>query len=435
MFNNIPQMNGKIEMVIREYWERELPKVKEREIKLPMEKNFINDIVGPRRAGKTYLMFLTIKNLTKKMDREATIYINFENRKLFPLEESYFNDIIEFIYAENLFEKHETIYLFLDEIQRISGWEKYVRSIYDEFKDSIRIFVSGSSANLLSNDYSKLLTGRHLTTLVTPLNFKEFLLFKGIETKVHTEKEEAHLKKYLKEYLQTGGFPDVVLGKEKDAILSQLFTDIISRDVLSKAEIRKESVVEEFSYYLASNVSNLLSFNKMKRYFSSRGIKISVPTLTNYFWHLKNAFLFFDSLIFSYKVKDQMQYPRKIYCIDNGIANTVGFKISENLGQLYENTVATELLRRNAKFYYWRNKQNEEVDFVIKEGIKVKQLIQVCNDVDTMETKQREVKALVKAMEEFKLKKGLILTSDVEGEEVLGEKTITYMPLWKWLLD
>ena len=426
-------MNGKIERIIREYWERELPEMRERRIKLPMEKNFINDIVGPRRAGKTYLMFLTIKNLMKKMDKEATIYINFENRKLFPLKESYFNDIIEFIYAENLFEKHKTIYLFLDEVQRIKGWEKYIRSIYDEFKDSIRIFVSGSSANLLSKDYSKLLTGRHLTTLVTPLNFKEFLLFKGIETKIHTEKEEAYLKKYLKEYLQTGGFPDVVLGKEKDAILSQLFTDIISRDVLSRAEIRKENVAEEFSYYLASNVSNLLSFNKMKKYFHSRGIKISVPTLANYFWHLKNAFLFFDSLIFSYKVKDQMQYPRKIYCIDNGIANT--FKISENLGQMYENTVAIELLRRGAKFYYWKNKQNEEVDFVIMEGIRVKQLIQVCSDVGTMETKQREVRALVKAMKEFKLKEGLMLTSDVEGEEVFDEKTIIYLPLWKWLLE
>lgn len=427
-------MNEEIERIIREYWGRKLPEVKERRIKLSMEKNFINDIVGPRRAGKTYLMFLTLKNLTKRIDKEATIYINFENRKLLPLKERYFNDIIEFIYAENLFEKHKTIYLFLDEVQRIRGWERYVRSIYDEFKDNIKIFVSGSSANLLSKDYSKLLTGRHITTLVTPLSFKEFLLFKGIEIKTQTEKEEAYVKKYFKEYLQTGGFPDVVIGKEKEDILSQLFTDIISRDVLPRADIRKEDVAEEFSYYLASNVSNLLSFNKMKKYFTSRGIKISVPTLTNYFWHLKNAFLFFDSLIFSYKVKDQMQYPRKIYCIDNGIANIAGFKMSENLGQIYENTVATELLRRGFKLYYWKNKQNEEVDFVVKEGIKVKQLIQVCSDIDAIETKQRGTKALVEAIKEFRLKKGLILTSDVEGEEVLDGKTIVYIPLWKWLL-
>ncbi len=428
-------MNGEIERIIREYWGRKLPEVKERRIKLSMEKNFINDIVGPRRAGKTYLMFLTIKNLTKRIDKEATIYINFENRKLLPLKERYFNDIIELIYKENLFEKYETIYLFLDEVQRIRGWERYVRSIYDEFKDNIKIFVSGSSANLLSKDYSKLLTGRHITTLVTPLSFKEFLLFKGIEIKTQTEKEEAYVKKYFKEYLQTGGFPDVVIGKEKEIILSQLFTDMVSRDVLSRIEIRKEDVAEEFSYYLASNISNLLSFNKMKKYFQSRGIKISVPTLTSYFWYLKNAFLFFDSLIFSYKVKDQMQYPRKIYCIDNGIANIVGFKMSENLGQIYENTVATELLRRGFKLYYWKNKRNKEVDFVVKEGIKVKQLIQVCSDIDAIETKQRETKALIKAMEEFKLKEGLILTSDVEGEDFLGEKTIVYIPLWKWLLD
>ena len=253
-----------------------------------------------------------------------------------PLKDRYFNDIIEFIYAEDLFERYETMYLFLDEVQRMEGWERYVRSIYDEFKDKIKIFVSGSSANLLSTEYSKLLTGRHLTTRVMPLSFKEFLVFKGIKvtSKTPTEREESTIKKQLIEYLKTGGFPDVVLGKEKEDILSQLFTDIVSRDVLSRIDIRKEDVVEEFSYFLASNVSKLLSFNKMKNYFTSRGIKISVPTLTNYFWHLKNAFLFFDSLIFSYTIKDQMQYPRKIYCIDNGVANIVGFKISENIGNI-----------------------------------------------------------------------------------------------------
>jgi hypothetical protein len=109
--------------------------------------------------------------------------------------------------------------------------------------------------------------------------------------------------------------------------------------------------------------------------------------------------------------------------------------MSENLGHIYENTVATELLRRGFKLYYWKNKQNEEVDFIIKEGTRVKQLIQVCRNLDTGETKQREVKALVKAMEEFKLKKGLLLTSDMEGEEIVDGKTILYLPLWKWLLE
>ena len=431
-------MTDEISQVIQEYWEKGIPKqLYEREIKLSLEKNFINDIVGPRRSGKTYLMFLTIKKLQETVDREATIYINFENRKLLPLKGSYFNSIIEFAYAEDLFKKYETIYLFLDEIQRIEGWERYVRSIYDEFKEKIKIFVSGSSANLLSKEYSKLLTGRHLTTHVLPLSFREYLQFKDVmvSKKTPTEWEEAKIKKHLIDYLKTGGFPDVVLGKDKETILSQLFMDIVSRDVLSRAGIRKENILEEFSYYLSNNVSNLLSFNNMKKYFTNRGIKISVPTLLNYFWHLKNAFLFFDSLIYSYKVKDQMQYPRKIYCVDSGIANLAGFKTSENFGRLYENIVAIELLRNGFDLFYWKARNQDEVDFVIKKGTKVTQLIQVCYEMENTDVKQREVKALNKAMEIFDLKQGLVITNKIVGEQKIDGRKIVYKPLWKWLID
>ncbi len=430
-------MNEILGKIIQEYWSKELPKTKDRNIEISLEKNFINDIVGPRRSGKTYLMYLTIKKILKKTDKKATIYINFENRKLLPLRESYFNDIIEFIYAEKLIDKYKIVYLFLDEVQRIDKWEQYVRSIYDEFKDKIKIFVSGSSANLLSTEYSKLLTGRHLTTHVTPLSFKEFLNFNNITipSKNITEKEEAIIKKKLKEYIKTGGFPDVVLGKEKDDIISQLFTDIVTRDVLSRIDVRKEDIVEEFSYYLASNVSNLLSFNKMKNYFTSRGLKISVPTLTNYFWHLKNAFLFNDSLIYSYTIKDQMQYPRKIYCIDNGIVNVVGFKLSENIGNIYENTVANELIRQDKKIYYWKNRQQEEVDFVVVHGTQVKQLIQVCYNIKNNDTKNREVKSLIKAMNSFKLNEGLIITEGYNSTEKIDHKKIRFKPLWKWLIE
>ncbi len=430
-------MNEVLGKIIQEYWSKEFPETKDRNIEISLEKNFINDIVGPRRSGKTYLMYLTIKKILKKTDKKATIYINFENRKLLPLRESYFNDIIEFIYAENLIDKYKIVYLFLDEVQRIDKWEQYVRSIYDEFKDKIIIFVSGSSANLLSKEYSKLLTGRHLTTHVTPLSFNEFLDFNNIKipSKNITEKEESIIKKKLKEYLKNGGFPDVVLGKEKDEIISQLFTDIVTRDVLSRIDVRKEDIVEEFSYYLASNISNLLSFNKMKNYFTSRGMKISVPTLTNYFWHLKNAFLFNDSLIYSYTIKDQMQYPRKIYCIDNGIVNVVGFKLSENIGNIYENTVANELIRQGKKIYYWKNKQQEEVDFVVVHGALVKQLIQVCYNIENSDTKNREIKSLLKAMNSFKINEGLIITKGYDSTEIINDKKIIFKSLWKWLIE
>ncbi len=427
-----------IKEVIYEYWENDLPDIMPRESRIGSG-NLISDVVGIRRCGKTFLMFAKIKELLKDVDKKSTIYINFENRKLFPPKQEYFNELVEFIYSENLLEKGK-VYVFFDEVQRIDGWEKFARSIYDEFKGKIKIFVSGSSANLLSRDYGSLLTGRHITTTLLPLTFKEFLVFKGYNTReVVTEKGRANIRKFLEEYLQFGGFPEVVLSQNKEQILSQLFNDILSRDILTRT-VRKENILEEFAYYLAGNITSLLSFNKMADYFKSRGIKVSVQTLENYFWLIRNSFLFFDNLIFSYKIKDQFQNPRKIYCIDNGLANLIGFKFSKDYGKLYENAVFLKLKKdsidnASVKIHYWKNPQHEEVDFVVKEGTKINLLVQVCFNIQNSETKKREIKALLKASEELKCKKLLVITDNHEAEESVEGRNVNFIPLWKWLLE
>jgi hypothetical protein len=146
---------------------------------------------------------------------------------------------------------------------------------------------------------------------------------------------------------------------------------------------------------------------------------------------MKNAFLFFDNTIFSYKIKDQMQYPRKIYTIDCGFANLAG---TENLGRICENTVAIELLRRGVNTFYWKSRSGEEVDFLIRKGRRIR-AIQVCYDPEAQETKEREIKALIKCMDEFKLKKAEVITFDYEDEEKVKNKMIRFIPLWKFLLD
>ncbi len=213
-------------------------------------------------------------------------------------------------------------------------------------------------------------------------------------------------------------------------MLSQLFTDIVSRDILSRSDIRNENVMEELSSLLAANVSNLLSFGKMTRFFKSRGLKTSTPTIIQYFKYMKNAFLFFDSTIFSYKIRDQMQYPRKIYAVDNGIANLAG---GENLGNLCENTVAVELLRRKERTFYWKSRAGEEVDFIVKGKGKVRAL-QVCYDPEAMGTREREIRALVKCMREFGLKRSKVITFDYEAKERSENMEIEYQPVWKFLL-
>ena len=250
----------KLRLYIIEQWEKSLPEVKERDIKLEVENDLINDIIGPRRSGKTYLIHFTIKKLLEKVDRKAIIYINFESRKLFPLNIQYFNDMIEIIHEEDLLNKFKKIYLFLDEIQKIDGWENYLRSIYDEFKGKIKIFISGSTSKLTKKKTSSLITGRHLTTLVFPLSFKEFLKFRKFEYKSFSEEKKSKINKFLREYLILGGFPEAVLTNNEE-IIETLFLDIVNRDIMPNI-IHKE-LIEETAYFLCSNTAKLISFSKL----------------------------------------------------------------------------------------------------------------------------------------------------------------------------
>jgi predicted AAA+ superfamily ATPase len=421
----------KLTEFVEEFWRKELPALKEREIKVDLETDLINDIIGVRRAGKSSLMILTIG----KLGKEKSIYVNFENRKLLPLTEKYFDAIVELIYERDLLNKFERLYLFLDEVQRIEGWERYVRSIYDEFKGRIKIFISGSTSKLTASKLSYLLSGRHLTTYVFPLSFREFLSFKDFKIpKFFVEEDRAKVFGFLKEYVEFGGFPEVVLSSKKEEMLETLMLDIINRDVLPYVTKRKE-VVEDFVYFLCSNSGKLLTFNKMAKLFA----RVSVVTTQKIFELLKDVLLFFDFPFFSPTVKAQLQYPRKIVCVDSGFINQFGFKFSEDKGRLIENLVGIELLRRfglvgKTKIFYWKDYQQNEVDFVIKEGLEIKQLIQVTYASSKDEIEKREIRALLKASELLKCKDLLIITWDYEDEIKANNKTIKCLPLWKWLL-
>lgn len=424
----------RVRSAIQEWYEKEIPKTLPRDVDINnlVRNNFIIDILGSRRSGKTYLMYRIIDSLKREKN---IIYINFEDRKLWPLSDKTLDEILNFIYEEGLIEKHKKIYLFLDEIQHVPNWERFVRNIYDDFKEKIKIFISGSSSKIGKKETSTLLTGRHLSLIMFPLSFKEFLIFKNVDVKniEYSQRRKAKLLKLLREYLEFGGFPEVVLSNQKVEILSQYYTDIIYRDIVERYGVRETNVVENLTKYLITNIGTKFSYWKTAKYFQDNlKIKVSTASIRSYTKHLEEVFFIFSVPIFSYKIKDQMQYPRKMYCIDVGLRNAVSFKFSEDIGRLAENIVFIELKRRRKEVYYWKNKG--EVDFVIKEGLKPKELIQVCWDVEEPKTKEREVKALLEAMKEFKLKHGVIITEDYEGEEKIKGKKIKFKPLWKWLL-
>jgi len=426
-----------IREVIEEYWQNDLPQLKARDFDFSLIQNdLINDFVGVRRAGKTYLLFFIIQYLLKNkgIDKKSTLYINFENRKLYPLKKDHLNQLIEFIFAERLLEGFRKVYLFLDEVQNVPDWQKYLRSIYDEFKGRIKIFISGSNVSDLEREDASLLTGRHLSVDVFPLSFREFLGFNDLlpQQEFFLEKQRSIIRRRLEDYLRFGGFPEVTLSSLKEEILQQYFSDIISRDVVFKQNIRKGiSAIEDLGLYLLNNISSLTSFRRLTNLFSSRGIKISLPTLEEYFRFFLNAFLFFFTRVFSYNIKDQLQHPLKIYCVDTGWLSVLA---SLELAKLYENLVAVELKRRKRALYYWKDYQYNEVDFLIKDQAKPIQLIQV--NVEEDQTKQDlKIDNLVKASKELRCEELLVITQDYEAKEIIKEKTVIFIPLWKWLLS
>lgn len=382
-------------------------------------------ITGVRRCGKSYLMIDILKEMMKKAN---VLYVNFEDERFLGFDAEGLAKLYNlFIEAKN--PKGEVYFLF-DEIQEVKNWEKWVRRMHDSKK--INFIITGSNASILSKEIASLLAGRSIQIKMFPFSFKEYLSAKKFQAKYFTDTEAAKIRHFLNEYIEFGGFPKVALQeneKEKRAILSGYADTIIYKDIAARFGIKNMESFVEFTKYLVTNSASSVSYYKLKNIFN-----IGIDTVKNYISYLKTAFLVFDVPIFSYKIKDQMQYPRKVYCIDNGIVTNFSFRFMESRGKLIENLVFTELLRREKEIFYWKDVQRE-VDFVIKEGLKVREIIQVCSDTENEKAKKREVGGLIKASEELKCNNLLIINENIEKEENMDGKKIVYKPLWKWLLE
>lgn len=430
------ESSEKVRLLLEEWFDYKLPDSIEREFNYELIKSKkIISLVGARRAGKTYLQFQLIKYLLKQgVPRENIIYFNFEDERLYPLNKDELSVFLPTYFENHTPAKNHKIYLFLDEIQNMPYWGKWVRRVYDKEKN-VKIFITGSSSKLLSREISSSLAGRTITVKIYPMSFKEFLKTKKTEFKLErlTNKQEAIIKKHLKEYVLYGGFPEVILEKEKTLILQGYYDSIFYHDIIERYGVKNLKLLDLLLGLMISYSSRKISFTKLENIIKSMGYKVSKATLIEYANYAQKVFFLYLVPILSYKIKDQLQYPKKIYCIDTGLANALSMKFRKELWALYENLVFIELTRRNKDIYYWKG-EDVEVDFVIKEGVKVKEIIQVSYDISNEKTKKREIKGLLNAMQEFKLKKGLVITKDYENEKKINKKLIKYVPLHKWLL-
>ncbi|WP_457752376.1 ATP-binding protein [Thermococcus sp.] len=391
-------------------------------------------LIGTRRAGKTTLAGLFLGRAVENgYPPRATLYVNLEDPRFSPYLSPELLEEIFSAYRTYVYSGEEPI-IVLDEVQNVPGWEKWVRKVLD--LREAKVIVTGSTSSLLRSELSTLLTGRVLTVEVYPLSFQEFLIFKGLPADVKSLLgRKRKVEALMREYLEFGGFPHVVLTEDevlKREILGELFEGIVLRDISYRQGFRDAKAVKIVAELALSRFSSLVSVSRLRNELAGIvGRKVSPNFVDSVLDAMEEAYLSFRVPILSPKVKDAMRYPKKLYAIDTGIANVVGIRFTENIGRLAENAVARHLRQRFREVYYYRGKG--EVDFIIKEGLKITRAVQVSWDID--ESWEREVEGLLEAMDVFGLREGTIVTGWRSCEEKLGEKTIRCVPLWRFLFE
>jgi len=428
--------------LIKDFHEKPLPNIVNRdlEVKLPKIKKAIT-IIGPRRAGKTFFLYNTMERL-KNVKLTEMLYINLEDDRLLPLGLKDLDRILRTYYEMYPENKRNKIYLFFDEVQNVDGWELFVRRVLDS--ENVQVFLTGSSSKLLASEIATSMRGRAIPYLILPFSFQEFLSAKEMDVEKYLSSEKkAWIMKYLNEFINWGGFPEIVLDYDESSKVRTLkdYVEImLMRDMAERHKIKNITVLRMLFSALQASFSKEFSLHKFFNFLKSQGIKVSKNTLYDYFRHFEDAFAILAIRRFSYSIRETEQSLPKVYQIDNGYAAQLGAGFSSNIGRLMENLVAVEWLRRKSlnpklEFYYWKDVSGKEVDFVIKQGSKINELIQVCYNVEDFIIKMRETKALIKASVELGCKQLKIITWDYEGIETSDGKKITFIPLWSWLLQ
>lgn len=391
-------------------------------VKTFLSKPNVLAILGIRRCGKSIFSWLLLNG-------EKFGYVNFFDERLVGLKAEELNKILQAFYE---LYSSEVEYFVFDEIQKVQGWERFVSRL----RTTNKIVITGSNSDLLRGDLSTFLTGRHIDIELLPFSFREYLSAANVTLEANWEyatSSIATIKRALSEYVVKGGFPEV--SKFGSAILSGIYRDIIENDIIGHHKIRNPQNLRELAKFLISNAGKEITFNKLK----SIGIR-DTHTVSKYSTYISDSYLIFFLERFSYKLKEQFKAPKKVYCIDSGLAGNIAFKLSKDSGRQMENVVFIELLRRKLYYnsdwelYYWKDHRGREIDFVVKSAESIIQLIQVAYISAKNEIEARELQAFKIAAPELKCENLLAITWDYEGTTSIDDKTVTFIPLWKWLL-
>lgn len=375
-------------------------------------------ISGLRRVGKSTLL----AQAAHCLGQSVFYYINFEDDRFlgFRVEDAddLYQMLVEIFGDRKIF--------FIDEVQNIPGWEHFVRRFMDL---GMKFYITGSNASLLSRELGTRLTGRYLPIELFPFSFHEMLQFRGEpipDVQRMTTIERAGLQRAMNTYLLSGGIPDALKYPELP-LLRTLYDDVLYRDIAARHRIDAVAALKELAFYLLSNPAGLVSFNKLKDQFRLG----SVNTISNYIDYMENSWLVFTTNLYDFSLKRQQIAPKKVFCIDTGLANSVGFNFSPNTGKLLENLVFLALRRKTREIYYYTTPGGFEVDFYLPES---HQLIQVAQHMENPATREREVRALEDAIQHLHPRSALILADSNEAGLDLAGMRVEVRSIAEWLL-
>jgi len=371
-------------------------------------------ISGIRRTGKSTLM----RQLMKSYDDFC--FLNFDDERLINFEVEDFQTLML------IFKKYNNSkVVFFDEIQNIYGWERFIRRIFDE---GYKIFITGSNAKLLSSELGTHLSGRYIKIELFPFSFIEVLNYNKVNYKILNSNNKAKVLSLFDGYLNNGGFPEFIKYKD-DEFLKRVYEDIIYKDLIARYQIRNIKQFKNLSQYLFTNFTGELSYNSLR---IALGIK-STNTAMEYVSFLEESYLLFELYKYDYSLKKQYISNKKIYAIDNGVRNKISFRFSDDRGKLLENLVFIELKRRQKEIYFFKTKNNREIDFIYYEDGKFV-LIQVAYSLADYKTKEREVKAIVEANKTINNTNNIILSYNEKDILEFDGVKIEIVPIWEWLL-
>ena len=382
-----------------------------------LNSHLIKLITGPRRVGKSTQALLMLRN-------KNFAYLNFDSQQLLDAWDA--NLVMRML--DDVYPDYD--YLLLDEVQNLEGWDLWVSELYRIGKNLV---ITGSNAKMLSSEMATVLTGKYLQVEMLPFSLEEFFDWNKLELHNLKPEQDAESKVLTDDYMRNGGYPEVVASRQLvRSYLDTLFDSIVWKDVAKRHNVRNITDLNNLAMYLVSNFCNPLSANELSE---ELGFS-SVNTTKKFMDYLHEPYLFYYLSRYNNKLKLMKKAPRKVYVVDNGFVAAKAFSLSENLGRLLENQVFIELIRQGydteKTMFYYRSRNDKEVDFVLRKETRVERLVQVCYDLSSPKTEKREVDSIVECAGELKCSNLTIVTKEDERTIEKDGYTINVLPISKF---